>query len=103
MMKKLGIRYCGGCRAGYDRADFVREIARHLEQQGVAVALDYSPDAAVGLVVCGCSAQCAGREEALPPRWHLVGPDGLFDAVHTAPEAVAEKLAHDFALAGEQA
>ena len=56
----VGVRYCGGCNPRYDRVAAVRR----LEEQCPNVRfLPAGPGQELTLLVCGCSAQCAGRED----------------------------------------
>lgn len=53
----VGLRYCGGCNPRYDRTAAVEEL------RAIFPRLDFRPAApgqALTLVVCGCSARCAG-------------------------------------------
>jgi hypothetical protein len=87
----LGIRYCGGCRAGYDRAARVDGILRGLRARrldAVPGYAGYAESAPVALLVCGCMAQCLLRDETLPRTWHYLGPDGHFDGVPASLETV---------------
>ena len=58
----VGLRYCGGCNPRFDRVALVRELVRRFPQAAFSPAQPGSRYAAV-LAVCGCSAQCAGRED----------------------------------------
>ena len=55
---KVGLKYCGGCRAGYDRVAVVDTIRERLAQEVEFVAAD-SEDAQMILIVAGCSTACA--------------------------------------------
>ncbi len=55
---KIGLKYCGGCRAGYDRVDMVDSIRERLAQKVEFVAA-HSEDAQMILIVTGCSTACA--------------------------------------------
>jgi len=55
---KVGLKYCGGCRAGYDRVAVVDSIRERLAQEVEFVAAD-SEDAQMILIVAGCSTACA--------------------------------------------
>ncbi len=56
-MKKVYVRYCGGCNPGYDR---VAAVARFLEAGGFALTSDKSV-ACLRMAVSGCSRRCAGK------------------------------------------
>ena len=55
---KVGLKYCGGCRAGYDRVAMVESIRERLTQEVEFVAAD-SEEAQMILIVTGCSTACA--------------------------------------------
>ena len=45
-MPSLHVKYCGGCRSGYDRAAWFRGVLSAMRAPDIRVA------------VCGCPAQC---------------------------------------------
>jgi len=55
---KVGLKYCGGCRAGYDRVAMVDSIRERLAQEVEFVNAD-SEEAQMILIVTGCSTACA--------------------------------------------
>jgi len=55
---RVGLKYCGGCRAGYDRVALVDSIRERLAQKVEFVAAD-SEDAQMIVIVTGCSTACA--------------------------------------------
>lgn len=62
---KIGIKYCGGCRAGYDRVALVDALRDRLNDKVEFVPAD-SGDAEEILVVCGCPSACAKVASRLP-------------------------------------
>ena len=100
-MKRIGIKYCGGCQAFYDRGEWVRTLLDDLRKQ-IGEVQSVSPDTDIAdmlLIVCGCPtlciAQCpdetagVGRPNGTLP-CHVIGPDGLFDhQTIPRPELVA--------------
>ena len=59
---RIGVKYCGGCNPRYDRVALVERIQRGQPEdifEGAIPGVCYDQL----LVVCGCSAQCAGRED----------------------------------------
>jgi len=54
----IGLKYCGGCRAGYDRVALVEQIKRQLDGQVRFVRHD-DPGARIILAVHGCLTACA--------------------------------------------
>ena len=67
---RVGLKYCGGCRAAYDRVELVGALREQLADRVEFVAAD-SEEAEMILVVSGCSSACtrmeAGRD--LPVRY----------------------------------
>jgi NAD(P)-dependent dehydrogenase (short-subunit alcohol dehydrogenase family) len=55
---KVGLKFCGGCRARYDRAAAARRMREALSGTIEFVAPD-SGEAAFVLVICGCETACA--------------------------------------------
>ena len=97
MRYSLAIRYCGGCRVGYDRAAVARALLDGLRDRGLEVFPEYDEPAPVGILVCGCAAQCLLRDETLPAAWHYIGPGGLFDSAPLSLEAAIERLHNELA------
>jgi hypothetical protein len=62
---KVGIKYCGGCRSGYDRVALVDELRDRFAEKMEFVPAD-SEDAEEILVVCGCPSACAKVESSRP-------------------------------------
>jgi hypothetical protein len=58
---KVGLKYCGGCRAGYDRVAVVDSIRERFAQEVEFVAA-HSEDAQMILIVTGCSTACANLD-----------------------------------------
>jgi hypothetical protein len=58
---KVGLKYCGGCRAGYDRVEMVGTIRERLAGKAEFVPAD-SEDAEMILIVSGCSSACTQLE-----------------------------------------
>ena len=67
---KVGLKYCGGCQAGYDRVAMVDSIRERLAHEVEFVAAD-SEDAQMILIVTGCSTACAKLDNVseLPIRY----------------------------------
>lgn len=59
----MGLKYCGGCRADYDRVCLVRSIGERLAGKIEWTAAD-SGDAEEILVVSGCRTACAKPDSA---------------------------------------
>lgn len=62
-MFKIGIRYCGGCNASYDRKEFVEKLIKELE--GIykfEIAKEYEVYDYL-ILVCGCLNCCVSHEK----------------------------------------
>ena len=66
---RVGLKYCGGCRAQYDRVALVDALRRRLAGAVEFVAAD-SEDAEEILIVCGCPTACA-KVESPRPIWYI--------------------------------
>lgn len=62
---KIAVKYCGGCRAGYDRVALVEVLHDRLNDKVEFVPAE-SEDAQEILVVCGCPTACAKVGSRLP-------------------------------------
>lgn len=54
---RVGLKYCGGCRAQYDRVGLVDTLRERLADNVEFVAAD-SEDAEMILIISGCSSAC---------------------------------------------
>jgi hypothetical protein len=76
-MKRIGVKYCGGCNPRIERSRFVDELKKKLAGD-LALAIGCSTEKwELGILVCGCSAACADRPETRSPalEWIVVsGP-----------------------------
>ncbi len=61
-MKRIGLKYCGGCNPSYDRVEYVREI-----QEAAGGAVEWVSLGAEGfstiLLIGGCDKQCVDMAE----------------------------------------
>lgn len=93
---RLRIKYCGGCKAEYDRPALaqalVAQLATLLERRLEPVGA--GQQARLGLVFCGCPACCADRPDWLvgADRWHVIGP-GLLDYHPVTTATLAASIA----------
>ena len=95
--KRLAVRYCGGCREAYDRPAQVRAILDGLRGKGLDLSVEYDDETPVGILVCGCHAQCLLREEQTPATWHYLAPDGHFDNTSLPLESIIAILHNELA------
>ncbi len=68
---KVGLKYCGGCRAGYDRVELVATIRERLADK-VEFVPAHSKDADMVLIVSGCSSACTKVEDIQDRPVHYV-------------------------------
>jgi len=71
----VGLKFCGGCRAFYDRVGLVEYIKKRLGEKVEFVAAD-SQDAEEIIIVSGCKTACT-KLDAAPrrPVRYIVGPE----------------------------
>ncbi|MHB8092842.1 MAG: hypothetical protein ACYDH8_14780 [Syntrophales bacterium] len=65
---RVGLKYCGGCRAQYDRVALVDALRKRLSETVEFVAAD-SEEAEEILIVCGCPTACAKVGSTRPARY----------------------------------
>ena len=59
---EIGIRYCGGCNASYDRKEFITKLIKELDGN---YKFEIANDTKVYhylILVCGCSSCCVSHE-----------------------------------------
>jgi len=60
-IKKIGVKYCGGCNPTYERVEIIRKIRSKLEDQ--ILFLRYDEPGVDGLVLMsGCHRACANQD-----------------------------------------
>lgn len=57
------VKYCGGCNPRFDRAALLAQMESAVPKMEVTHNSQQRADAAV--IICGCSAACTSREEAI--------------------------------------
>lgn len=68
-MPSLHVKYCGGCRSGYDRVAWFRGVLSAMRAlDGSIVLTDNEAGADIRVAVCGCPAQCV----SVPPGTHML-------------------------------
>jgi 3-hydroxyacyl-[acyl-carrier-protein] dehydratase len=88
-MKRIGIKYCGGCNPHIDRTKLVREIIKLLPPEYIFTTEEFS-SWDVGIMVCGCPAACADKPDNKNPAGQWIVVAGCSVDLDSAPE---EKLA----------
>jgi len=61
-VKRIGLKYCGGCNPTYDRVEYVHQIRKAAGNRIEWVSLD-AGDFSTLVVVCGCDKQCVEMAE----------------------------------------
>jgi hypothetical protein len=76
-MKRIGVKYCGGCNPRIERSRFVEELKKKLAGD-LSLDIDCNREKwELGVLVCECPVACADRVETRSPalEWILVtGP-----------------------------
>ena len=73
-MKRIGVKYCGGCNPRIDRSKFVDELKKMLSGD-LSLAIGCGTEKwELGILVCGCPTACADRPEtrSLALEWIVV-------------------------------
>jgi hypothetical protein len=72
---KIGLKFCGGCRAQYDRVGIVNSLKERLADHVEFVAAD-SEDAQEIIIVSGCNTACTKLEAVHDrPTRYITSPD----------------------------
>jgi hypothetical protein len=61
-LKRVGLKYCGGCDPSYDRVEYVRKIQEAAENRIEWVSLDEGGFTKI-LLICGCDKGCVEMAE----------------------------------------
>jgi hypothetical protein len=59
-MKKIAIKYCGGCNPSYERVEVVQQLQSLLKDRFIFSASDRQ-DSDIMVFVCGCPRACANK------------------------------------------
>ena len=76
-MKRIGVKYCGGCNPQIERSRFVDELKKKLARDLRLEICCSMEKWELGILVCGCPVACADRPEtrSLALEWIVVsGP-----------------------------
>jgi hypothetical protein len=63
-MKRVALKYCGGCNPGFDRVKYVRAI-QNAAGDLIEWVTVYDPDFEAALVICGCDSACLVEDMGL--------------------------------------
>lgn len=61
MYLNIGIKYCGGCNAKYDRKKFLQLLKKEFTYEFEVAKVDKIYD--IVIVLCGCTSCCASHSE----------------------------------------
>lgn len=64
-MKKIDIKYCGGCNPQIDRGKVVRELEDRLRGRIEVITGRPATEWEIGILVCGCASACVDRPEII--------------------------------------
>ena len=59
---EIGIRYCGGCNASYDRTEFVTKLIKNLDNIHNCEIAKENTEYDCLILVCGCFNCCVSHE-----------------------------------------
>jgi hypothetical protein len=71
MRKRIALKYCGGCNAGFDRVEYFKQIQDAAGDLIEWVTLD-DRDLETVLVICGCDTSCPVENMVQPARLRIV-------------------------------
>lgn len=74
IMKKVGIKYCGGCNPSYERVEMVQQVQSLLKDRFIFSVNDQR-DSDIMVFVCGCPRACVNKNsyESKVPFRSIVG------------------------------
>lgn len=70
-VKRIALKYCGGCDPAFDRVEYFKEIQNAAGHMLEWVTMD-DPDFETVLVVSGCDIACPAEKMALAPGQTMV-------------------------------
>jgi len=76
---KIAVKYCGGCNPRYDRKALVAQLLEEFGQLERTDAND--PQAALGLVVGGCTRGCAAKARVCGAQKFVICAGGEYPAL----------------------
>lgn len=97
-MKKIGVKFCGGCNPQIDRLEILKKISNRLPE-GYQLITNFPPDSLdTAVLLCGCPAACAEipRIEKMATNWVSVSGemvDGLQVPESELANVILKKLA----------
>jgi hypothetical protein len=90
-MKRIGIKYCGGCNPSYERVEMVQQVQSLLKDRFIFSIYDQQ-DSDIMVFVCGCPRACASKNSNHPevPSRSMIG-EGDFRSLIDWLEGLDEK------------
>jgi len=81
-MKKIGIKYCGGCNPCYERTEVVQR-AQSLLKDRFILSVDDAQDSDIMVLVSGCPRACADKNSGKfePPSQSILGENDFEDLI----------------------
>lgn len=75
-VKKIGVKYCGGCNSTYERVEIIQKIRSRLEDQFLFLRHD-EPGIDGLVLINGCLRACAGQDfnQKKIPFYSITGVD----------------------------
>jgi hypothetical protein len=83
LMKKIGIKYCGGCNPGYERVEMIERVQFRFSDRFLFLRHD-DPGIDVLILMSGCYRACAGENlnTTKIPRCSITGANDLESLVN---------------------
>jgi hypothetical protein len=95
LVKTVGIAYCGGCKAAYDRPEFVRSLFAAVRAEGGELRAAQAGEACdMALIMAGCRTACVTERSDLLPCArvrHVIGY-GELDALAMPMEEIQYRI-----------
>jgi hypothetical protein len=92
-MRRIGLKYCGGCNPQIDRTALAAEIGSLLPPNCRLETVKPSHEYGVAVIICGCPIACADRPDirGMARRWIRVA-GGTIDCESLPPEGLAARV-----------
>ncbi len=92
-MKRIGLKYCGGCNPQIDRTALAAEIGSLLSPDCRLETVKPSHTHRIAVMICGCPIACADRPDirGMARRWIRVAGDTI-DCESLPPEGLAARV-----------
>lgn len=93
-MKRIGLKYCGGCNPQIDRTALASEIGSLLPPDCRLETVKPPYTLGIAIMICGCPTACADRPDirGMARRWIRVAGDTI-DCEPLPPKGLAARVA----------